>query len=121
MLRKISQQSSNVFIEKELHHDCFRESFVEFLQNSYSPDHFALSFWSLDEKSFFLCIPVEEKEGYLEKLDSDFFTIIGQILKFDELQVDILDQLDPHLWKKIDLVKEVTEVCNPTFLFHVPV
>ena len=64
---------------------------------------------------------MEEKEGYLEKLDSDFSTIIGQILKFDELQVDILNQLDPHLWKKIDLVKEVTEVCNPTFLFHVPV
>ena len=64
---------------------------------------------------------MEEKEGYLEKLDSDFFTIIGQILKFDELQVDILDQLDPHLWKKIDLVKEVTEVCNRTFIFHVPV
>ena len=64
---------------------------------------------------------MEEKEGYLEKLDSDFSTIIGQILKFDELQVDILNQLDPHLRKKIDLVKEVTEVCNPTFIFHVPV
>lgn len=57
----------------------------------------------------------------MEKLDSDFSTIIGQILKFDELQVDILNQLDPHLRKKIDLVKEVTEVCNPTFIFHVPV
>ena len=69
------------------------------------------------QDSFFLYILVEEKEGYLNKLDSDFSTIIGQILKFDELQVDILTQLDPQLWEKIDLVKAVIEVCSRTFIF----
>ena len=61
----------------------------------------------------FLCIVVEEKEGYLDKLDNDFSTLIGQILKFDELQIDILTQIDPQLLTKFDLVKAEIEVCSP--------
>ena len=56
---------------------------------------------------------MEEKEGYLDKLDSDFSTLIGQILKFDELQIDILTQIDPQLLTKFDLVKAEIEVCSP--------
>lgn len=56
---------------------------------------------------------MEEKEGYLDKLDNDFSTLIGQILKFDELQIDILTQIDPQLLTKFDLVKAEIEVCSP--------
>ena len=56
---------------------------------------------------------MEEKEGYLDKLDNDFSTLIGQILKFDELQIDILTQIDPQLLTKFDLVKAEIEVWSP--------
>lgn len=109
----MSQQSSNLFIEKGLHHECFSESFLEFLRNSYSLDNFfgILKFYITTLS--FLCIVVEEKEGYLDKLDNDFSTLIGQILKFDELQIDILTQIDPQLLTKFDLVKAEIEVCSP--------
>ena len=70
----------------------------------------------LHHNPFFLCILVEEKERYLDKLDSDFSTLIGQILKFDELQTDILTQIDPQLLTKFDLVKAQIEVCSPVIL-----
>ena len=86
---------------------------MEFLQNSYSLDQFFCHFEVLHHNPFFLCTLVEEKEGYLDKLDSDFSTLIGQILKFDELQIDILTQIDPQLLTKFDLVKAEIEVCSP--------
>ena len=60
---------------------------------------------------------MEEKEGYLDKLDSDFSTLIGQILKFDELQIDILTQIDPQLLTKFDFVKAEIEVSSPEAYF----
>ena len=94
-----------------------KENLVKHQKVSKYYDHDYRSFFCycevLHHNPFFLCILVEEKEGYLDKLDSDFSTLIGQILKFDELQIDILTQIDPQLLTKFDLVKAEIEVCSP--------
>ena len=58
----------------------------------------------------FICTLVEEKERYLDRLDDDFATLIAQILKFDELQYDILTQMDPQLLTKVDETTAEIEV-----------
>ena len=64
-----------------------------------------------------ICTLVEEKERYLDRLDDDFATLIAQILKFDELQYDILTQMDPQLLTKFDETTAEIEVwsCNLTY------
>ena len=57
-----------------------------------------------------ICTLVEEKERYLDRLDDDFATLIAQILKFDELQYDILTQMDPQLLTKVDETTAEIEV-----------
>ena len=67
-------------------------------------------FWGGEENQFFICTLVEEKERYLDQLDDDFATLIAQILKFDELQYDILTQMDPQLLTKFDETTAEIEV-----------
>ena len=62
---------------------------------------------------------MEEKERYLDRLDSHFGTLIKQIQKFDALQVDILTQIDPQILKKFDLVKANIEVSGHSLCIHV--
>ena len=69
------------------------------------------------ENPLFLCILVEEKETYLDLLDDDFGSLIKQIEKFDELQIDILTQIDPQLLTKSDLVRANIEVCSRNFIY----
>ena len=67
--------------------------------------------------SSFICTLVEEKERYLDRLDDDFATLIAQILKFDELQYDILTQMDPQLLAKFDETTAVIEVWSRNFMY----
>ena len=53
---------------------------------------------------------MEEKERYLDLLDKDFGSLVQQIEKFDELQMDILTKIDPQLLTKFDLVRANIEV-----------
>ena len=46
----------------------------------------------------------------MDRLDDDFATLIAQILKFDELQYDILTQMDPQLLAKVDETTAEIEV-----------
>ena len=46
----------------------------------------------------------------MDQLDDDFATLIAQILKFDELQYDILTQMDPQLLTKFDETTAEIEV-----------
>ena len=69
------------------------------------------------ENPLFLCTLVEEKERYLDLLDDDFGSLIKQIEKFDELQIDILTQIDPQLLTKFDLVRANIEVCSSNFMY----
>ena len=46
---------------------------------------------------------MEEKERYLDLLNNDFASVVKQIEKFDELQMDILTRIDPQLLTKFDL------------------
>ena len=60
---------------------------------------------------------MEEKERYLDLFDDDFGSLIKQIEKFDELQIDILTQIDPQLLTKFDLVRANIEVCSSNFMY----
>ena len=62
------------------------------------------------DNPFFLYTLVEEKERYLDLLDKDFGSLVQQIEKFDELQMDILTKIDPQLLTKFDLVRANIEV-----------
>ena len=65
----------------------------------------------------FIYTLVEEKERYLDRLDDDFSTLIAQILKFDELQYDILTQMDPQLLTKFDETTAEIEVWSRNFMY----
>ena len=65
----------------------------------------------------FIYTLVEEKERYLDRLDDDFATLIAQILKFDELQYDILTQMDPQLLTKFDETTAEIEVWSRNFMY----
>ena len=68
----------------------------------------------------FICTLVEEKERYLDRLDDDFATLIAQILKFDELQYDVLTQMDPKLLTKFDETTADIEVWSHNLTYSCP-
>lgn len=55
---------------------------------------------------------MEDKQRHLDHLDGHFSAISTQLLKFDELQYDILTQMDPRILKKFDQVKAHIQVCR---------
>ena len=62
---------------------------------------------------------MKEKERFLNQLDNHFGTLVKQIQKFDALQVDVLTQIDPQIFRKFDLVKANIEVCGHSLWIHV--
>ena len=69
------------------------------------------------DKPLFLYTLVEEKERYLDLLDDDFGSLVKQIEKFDELQMDILTRIDPQLLTKFDLVRANIEVWSLNVIY----
>ena len=55
---------------------------------------------------------MEDKQRHLDQLDGHFSAISTQLLKFDELQYDILTQMDPRILKNFDQVKAHIQVCR---------
>ena len=62
---------------------------------------------------------MKEKERFLNQLDNHFGTLVKQIQIFDALQVDVLTQIDPQIFRKFDLVKANIEVCGHSLCIHV--
>ena len=62
---------------------------------------------------------MKEKERFLNQLDNHFGTLVKQIQKFDALQVDVLTQIDPQIFRKFDLVKANIEVCGHSLCIRV--
>ena len=71
------------------------------------------------DNPFFLYTLVEEKERYLDLLDDDFGSLVQQIEKFDELQMDILTRIDPQLLTKFDLVRANIEVQSLNVIYSI--
>ena len=79
--------------------------------------HVQLSSRRASDNPLFLCTIVEEKQRYLDLLDDDFDSLVKQIEKFDELQMDILTRIDPQLFTKFDLVRANIEVWSLNVMY----
>ena len=53
----------------------------------------------------------------MDLLDDDFGSLVKQIEKFDELQMDILTRIDPQLLTKFDLVRANIEVWSLNVIY----
>ena len=106
----------------------FKRQNGDFCENSqwlYALDFFSkklnirwsTGFWIRLLQCSFFCTLVEEKERYLDLLDDEFGSLIKQIEKFDELQMDILTRIDPQLLIKFDLVRANIEVWSLNVIY----
>ena len=55
----------------------------------------------------------------MDLLDDDFGSLVQQIEKFDELQMDILTRIDPQLLTKFDLVRANIEVQSLNVIYSI--